>query len=132
MGKIIKNIILVLIGFLIISVLVAAFIGNDEVKEVPLSEITALIQDEKVESLQVNPSSIDAKLKDSDSKITATIGPSTEIPQYFIDSGIATDKISKVKIEFQNTSFATVLAGSILPFLIPFLLIGLFIYFLMR
>ncbi len=132
MGKIIKNIILVLIGFLIISVAIAAFIGEDNVREVPLSEVTSLIKEEKIESMVVGPGSLEAKVKDSDTKISAVVGNSTEVPQYFIDSGVSSDQISKVKIEFKNTSFATILAGSILPFLIPFILIGLFIYFLMR
>lgn len=132
MGKIIKNIILVLIGFLIISVAIAAFIGEDNIREVPLSEVTSLIKEEKIESMVVGPGSLEAKVKDSDTKISAVVGNSTEVPQYFIDSGVSSEQISKVKIEFKNTSFATVLAGSILPFLIPFILIGLFIYFLMR
>ena len=132
MGKIIKNIILALIAFLIIAVAVAAFIGEDDVREVPLSEITSLVKEEKIESLIVGPETLTIKVKDSDTKLSSTVGPSTEIPQYFIDSGVTTEQIAKVKIEFKNTSFATVLAGSILPFLIPFILIGLFIYFLMR
>lgn len=132
MGKIFKNIILVLIGFLVISVIAAAIIGEDNTREVPLSEITSLLRDERVESLQVNPGSIDADLKDTDENVTATISPNTEIPQYFIDSGVEQNKISNIRIEFKNTSFATMLAGSILPFLVPFVLIALFIYFLMR
>lgn len=132
MGKIIKNIILVLIGFLIISVAIAAFVGEENVREVPLSEVTSLIKEEKIESMVVGPGSLTAKVKDSDTELSSTVGSTTEIPQYFIDSGVTTEQIAKLKVEFKNTSFATVLAGSILPFLIPFVLIGLFIYFLMR
>jgi uncharacterized sporulation protein YeaH/YhbH (DUF444 family) len=54
MGKIIKNIILVLIAFLIISGIIAAFTDNSNVKVVPLSDITALINDNKVESIEVD------------------------------------------------------------------------------
>lgn len=132
MGKIIKNIILVLIGLLILSVIIASFITEDKVREVPLSEVTSLIKDQKVESIVVGPGSLSAKIKDSDTKLSSVVGTSTEIPQYFIDSGVNTDQISKVKIEFKNTSFTTILAGTVLPFLIPFILIALFIYFLMR
>ncbi len=132
MGKIIKNIILVLIGFLVISILIASFIKEDNVREVALSEVTSLIKEEKINSILVAPGSLTAEVKDSDTKLKATVGGNTEIPQYFIDSGVNSDQIAKVKVEFKNTSFATVLAGTILPFLIPFLLIALFIYFLMR
>ncbi len=132
MGKIIKNIILVLIVFLIVSVGIAAFISDDKVRDVPLSEVTNLIKEEKVSQIVVGPGSLTAQVKDSDTKLSSTVGGNTEIPQYFIDSGVSTDQISKVKIEFKNSSFATVLAGTILPFLVPFILIALFIYFLMR
>lgn len=132
MGKIIKNIILVLIGFLVISLLVASFMEEDKTKEVPLSEITSLLKEEKVNSLLVAPGNLTAEIKDSDTKLKAVVGSNSEIPQYFIDSGVSTEQISQVKIEFKNTSFATVLAGTILPFLIPFVLIALFIFFLMR
>jgi len=82
--------------------------------------------------LLVAPGKLTAEIKESDTKLEATISGNTEIPQYFTESGVTTEQISAVKIEFKNTSFATVLAGTILPFLIPFLLIALFIFFLMR
>ncbi len=132
MGKIVKNIILVLIVFLIVSVGIAAFINDDKVRQVPLSEVTSLIKEEKVSQIVVGPGNLTAQVKDSDTKLSSAVGANTEIPQYFIDSGVSTDQISKVKIEFKNSSFATILAGTILPFLIPFILIALFIYFLMR
>ncbi len=132
MGKIIKNIILVLIGFLILSVVVAAFTNNTEIKTVPLSEVTTLLNEDKVESLEVSSSTLVAKLKDSDTELKSNIGARTEIPQYFIDSGVSTERISSVKIEFKTPSTASQIAGAILPFLIPFVLIALFIYFLMR
>lgn len=132
MGKIIKNIILVLIAFLVFSVVIASFMEDKKVREVPLSEITTLLKEQKVNSLLVAPGKLTAEIKESDTKLEATISNNTEIPQYFIDSGVTTEQISNVKIQFKNTSFATVLAGTILPFLIPFLLIALFIFFLMR
>ena len=132
MGKIVRNIIIVLIGFLIISVVIAAFTNNKEVKTVPLSEITALLKDGKVESIAVNAATLETKLKESDDKLESNIGARTEIPQYFIDSGVSTDRIGEVKIEFETPGTASQVAGAILPFLIPFVLIALFIYFLMR
>ncbi|HMQ01928.1 MAG TPA: AAA family ATPase, partial [Candidatus Doudnabacteria bacterium] len=132
MGKIVKNIILVLIGFLVISVLIASFMEDDKTREVPLSEVTTLLKEEKITSLLIAPGNLTAEVRDSETKLKATVGSNTEIPQYFIDSGVSSEQIAAIKIEFKNTSFATVLAGTILPFLIPFLLIALFIFFLMR
>jgi cell division protease FtsH len=132
MGKIVKNLILVLIGFLIISGIVAAFTTDKDVKEVSISEITTLINENKVESLEVSSSTLTAKIKDSNTKLEAALGRTTEIPQFFTDSGVSPEKISGLKISYKNSSTAANVAGAILPFLIPFVLIALFIYFLMR
>jgi cell division protease FtsH len=132
MGKLIKNIILALIGFLILSVIVAAFTTGKEVKSVPLSEVANLIKSDKVESIDVNSDSISTKLKDSNDKLKSNIGARTDIPKYFVDSGVPADKIAGIKIEFITPGTASQVASAILPFLIPFVLIALFIYFLMR
>jgi cell division protease FtsH len=132
MGKIIKNIILVLIAFLIISGIIAAFTDNSNVKVVPLSDITALINDNKVESIEVDQDTLSAKVKDSDTRLQSALGRNTEIPQFFRDSGVDQAKISALKISYKNNSTAATIAGAVLPFLIPFVLIALFIYFLMR
>jgi cell division protease FtsH len=132
MGKIVKNIILILIGFLIISGIIAAFTGKTNTKSVPLSDITALIKDNKVESVEVDADSLTAKVKDSDTKLQSAVGKNTQIPQFFKDSGVEQDKINALKISYKNSSAAATIAGAVLPFLIPFVLIALFIYFLMR
>ena len=132
MGKIIKNIILVLIGFLIVSVVIASFTSDKETKNVPLSDVTKLIREDKVETLEVSSSKLETKVKDSDTKLTSNLGPNTDIPKYFSDSGVPAEKISAINIEFKNPSATSQVAGAILPFLIPFILIALFIYFLMR
>lgn len=132
MGKIVKNIILILIAFLIISGLIAAFTGKTDVSVVPLSDITALINEDKIESVEVGAESLLAKPKDSDSKLEAAIGRNTQIPQFFKDSGVAQDKLNTLKISYKNSSVAANVAGAVLPFLVPFVLIALFIYFLMR
>ncbi len=132
MGKIIKNIILALIGLLILSVIIASFTSKSDVKTVPLSEVTNLIKDDKIESLEVSSGELQAKLKDSDSKLKSNLGDRTEIPQFFIDSGVPAEKITQLKIDFKTPGTASQVASAILPFLIPFILIALFIFFLMR
>ncbi len=132
MGKIIKNIILILIGFLIISVVIAAFTTHKETKVVALSEVGQMIKDDKVETLEVSSSELEVKLKGDNTKQKANLGLNTDIPKYFVDSGVPADKLANVKIEFKTPSAASEVAGAILPFLIPFVLIALFIYFLMR
>jgi ATP-dependent Zn protease len=65
MGRIIKNIILILVGFLLISGLFAAFSNDTKSQTVPLSEIKNQINQDKVASLTVGDDAVTAKLKDS-------------------------------------------------------------------
>lgn len=132
MGKIVKNIIFMLIGFLLLVGIFAAFSDNTQTKQVPVSEIVNLVDQGKVDTLTVTDSSVTAKLKNGDTQEQAQIGGNENIITLLKDSGISTDKIRAVTIEYKSASFASSLAGAILPFLVPFLLISLFIYFLMR
>ncbi len=132
MGKIVKQILVVLVGFLVIFAIYAAFSDQTVSKNVSLSEIRDLIDQEKITALTVEPGSVTALRKDSEEKLKANIGANTEIPKFFADNGISTEKLGKLNIEFKNGSTAGVVAGAILPFLLPLILIGLFIFFLMR
>ncbi len=133
MGKIIKNVILVLIAVLIISGIVAALTTNTKVKSVPLSDITSLINQDKIESVEVQDDLLTATPKDSNAdKMQASLGRNTQIPQFFKDSGIEADKLKNLKIAYKNSGTVATIAGAVLPFLVPFVLVGLFIYFLMR
>ena len=132
MGKIVKNIILILIGFLILTAVFSSFTGNDKVKNVPVSEVTNLVQANKLEWVEVNGDTVTAKLRDSDTKLAARLGENTEFITLLKDSGVSPDTIRGLKVEYKNGSVAGNLAGSVLPFLLPFILISLVIYFLMR
>jgi len=132
MGKIVKNIILILIAFLIISGVIAAFTGKPTARTVPLSDITSMINDGKIDSIEVNQSTLTATAKDGGAKLQAALGQNTQIPEFFKDSGVDQSKINALKISYKNSSTAENIAGAVLPFLVPFVLIALFIYFLMR
>ncbi len=132
MGKIVRQIIFVLIGFLVLFGIYAALTSKGDVKSTSLSEVRDLVDQEKISSITVEPNDIIAERRDTKEKLQATIGANTQIPQFFKDNGISQEKISKVNIEFKNSSTAGAIAGQILPFILPLIVIGLFIYFLMR
>ena len=103
MGKIIKQIVLVLIGFLVIFAVYAAINNQTAAKNVSLSEIRDLIDQEKISSITVEPSSITAVRKDSNDKLKASIGQNTQIPQFFKDNGISQEKLAEtLGITFQQ------------------------------
>jgi cell division protease FtsH len=132
MSKIIKNILLILLGFLVLSYIFSAFSGTEKVNPVALSEISNLVDQEKVESISISEESLSAKLKDSDILQQAKLGPRTELTDFLKNRGVDPNKIAKVKIEYKNPSATSNLINNLLPFLLPFAVVGFFIYFLMR
>jgi cell division protease FtsH len=131
MGKIVKNIILVLIGFLFIAAIISAFSSDTKVKSVGIQQIADMIDQEKVTKAEISDSTVVATVKDSDTKLSANLG-NESFTTFLKDDGISSDKIRKANIEIKSTSVVGSIAGAVLPFLIPFVLIGLFIYFFMR
>ena len=131
MGKIVKNIIYIVIGFLVIITVFAAFSNNSGTKPVPVSEIVNLISQGKVDTISISDSSVTAQLKDSSTQETAILGQNS-FYDILKDSSVTADQLKNVKIEIKTSSTAANLAGAILPFLLPFILISLVIYFLMR
>jgi cell division protease FtsH len=131
MGKIVKNIIIVLVAFLIITAAVAAFSGNTKIQQKSISDIVSLVDQGKVSSLTINESTVTVKLKDSDVQESAQLG-GISIYDVLKNSGISTDKIRAVNIEVSQPTLWSSLAGPVLGFILPFALIALFIYFLMR
>jgi len=134
MGKIVKNIILILVGFLIVSAIFASFSGKSNTKPVSVSEIGSLINQDKVESIEVSESQITAKVKGTDELQVATFTGRTDPVEFFKNSGIDPAKLSpdKLKIEYKNPSTWSSVAGYILPILLPFILLSLIIYLFMR
>src|SRR5665213_2641740 len=132
MGKIVRNIILILLGFLFITGIFAAFGNNSKVTTVPVSAIVTLVDQGKVDTLTVSSDTVTAKLKDGSTPESAKLGPNDNILSILKDNGISIDKIRAVTIQNADVSLTSNLFNTILPFLIPFALISLFIYFLMR
>lgn len=132
MGKLVKNIILILIGFLIISGIFSIFSNESKTKTIPISEVVNLVDQGKVENLKVTDGEVSVKLKGSDVKQLAKIGGNTNIYEILDRNGIAKEKIRNANIEEKPASGWSSIASAVLPFLIPFIFISLFIYFLMR
>ncbi|MCL5009013.1 MAG: ATP-dependent zinc metalloprotease FtsH [Patescibacteria group bacterium] len=132
MGKFVKNILIILIGFLIISQIFALMQPDVKSKEVKISDIVNLVDQEKVDSLTVTDNQVTAKVKDSDTQEYASIGPNTNIYEILDRYGLAKDKIRKANIEEKPASAWSNFASSVLPFLIPFALVTVAIYFFMR
>ena len=133
MGKIVKNIIIVLVGFLLLTAVVSSFSSqSNPIQQVKISDIVNLVDQSKVDSLTVTDTTVTAQLKNNGGQQQAQLGSGESIVAQLKDSGISADKIRGLNIEYKSPGVWASLSGPILSILIPFVLISLFIYFLMR
>lgn len=132
MTKLIRNIFIILGIVLLLSVVANTFRTQTEIKQVPVTEITNLAKDGKIKSLVVDGDKVTASIKDSDTKLEATFISNSDISTFLKDNGVESDKIRDANIEYKASSGWSSFAGGILPFVVPFLLLSIFVYFLLR
>ena len=132
MGKFVKNIILVIIGFLIISGIIAIFTSNGSVTNVPLSVIKDKVNQDQIEQVNIKPDEVVAKLKNSNDKYSAKLGRDVQFTTFLKDNGVPSEKISAIKIEYDSNSVSSSILNAVLPFVFPLVLLGVVLYYFMR
>jgi cell division protease FtsH len=133
MWKIIRNILLVLVVFLLLTASLGGLgTFQSKPKPVAISDVLSAVGDGKVESIEITEDKLHAKLKNSDTILDSNLGKNTEFVTLLKDSGLSSEQIRQVKIEYKTPGFMSMLISGILPILLPFMLVLLVIYFLMR
>lgn len=134
MGKIVKNILLVLAALLILSSIFSSFSTEEKIKSIDNSnELINLVDQEKVESITVKEdNTVIMKIKDNDVKQSLKLGFGENVREVLKDSGISTEKIRRVKIDYVSSGPWTNFLNTVLPFLLPFAVVAVFIFFLLK
>lgn len=132
MEKLLKNISVVILVFLLLSGLMILYTGpGQKPQAITLSELVAEINADKVESITVESNDLAIALKDGgkqESRKETESSLTESLKNYGVDDG----KLNAVKLDVKGESSAAFWAGAILPFLIPFLLILAVLWFMMR
>ena len=132
MNKMIKNFFIFLAIFLLVA---AIFSGlgqmNQEEKKMGLGELVNKIENEKVSEIVVQGDSLKVTLED-DSTRTVAKETSESLSQTLKNLGVPSGKIAKANIQIESKSGFEYWATTLLPYLLPFLLLGVIIYFMMR
>ncbi len=132
MGNFSKTFIYALIIFVLISGLWALVQGQFvEKKEVTLSELVAEINEDRVEKITVEEDVLTVRLKDGAeqrSRKEAEVGLTETLKNYSVDQ----EKLKAVSLEVKALSGAGYWLGVMLPFLVPLLFIGFFIWWTAR
>ena len=131
MKNLFKNLVSFFLIFLIIAAIFSAFGFNSNTKTVGLDVLISRINNEEIDSVSVEGDKISLALKDGNKEIVKKESQDS-LTSLLKDLGVPADKISKINITIKDQSGWNYILMNILPFLIPFILIVLFLMYTMR
>ncbi|KKP90302.1 MAG: ATP-dependent zinc metalloprotease FtsH, partial [Candidatus Moranbacteria bacterium GW2011_GWC2_37_73] len=133
MEKLLKNVGFVVLFFLLASTIMILYSGpKQKPTEISLSELATQVNDGKVKSISVDGNSLTIELNDT-AKEKSIKEPQSSLTESLNNYGVDKEKIKDVKIDIKQASgFSAFASNILLPFLLPFLLIGAFIWFMLR
>lgn len=132
MKRFVKNIAIALLLFLLVAA-IFSFSSDDSgnAETVSLSRVAELVGSKQIEKIEVSENELLVALIDG-SKLKAKKEPESSLSESLLNLGVTTEALQNLNVEVKGPSGASVFVSVFLPFLIPLLLIGVFIYFLMR
>ncbi|MFA6106400.1 MAG: ATP-dependent zinc metalloprotease FtsH [Patescibacteria group bacterium] len=135
MSNLIKNFFIFFLIFVLIislfSVFQNGFNTGGETETVGVPALVAQINKGEVDKISVEGDNLVVRLKDGKEE-TVKKEPGESFSDIVKNYGVAPEKIAGISVEVKGESGSSFLIGSVLPFLLPLLLIGVFIYFMMR
>lgn len=132
MDKMLKNIAYIILVFLFVSGIIILYSSPaQKPKDVALSELVNQINDGKVKNISIDGNELQIELTDG-TKEKATKESESSLTESLSNYGVDKDKLKDVEVKIKEASSAAFWAGAVLPFLLPFILIGAFIWFMMR
>ena len=132
MKNIFKNFAIVVLVILMVAAFISLYTEpKQEVESVNIGKLIEEINQEEVQEIIIKGDILDITLN-SGAKQTTKKEPTESLSTLFKNLDVPTDKISKVNIQVQEETGFNFWLSTLLPFLIPFLLIGFFIYIMMR
>lgn len=128
-----KNIGFIVLFFLLASTIMILYSGPaQKPTNISLSELVTQINEGKVKDITVNGNDLDIVLKDNTKEVSVK-EPQSALTDSFSNYGVDKSQLQGVKIDIkQETGFSSFAKNILLPFLLPFLIIGLFIWFMLR
>jgi cell division protease FtsH len=132
MKNLIKNFAIFFIVFLLIVAAFSYSSGNlNEPKRIDIATLISQVENEEVEAIDIEGTKLSITLKDGTKEI-AKKESGEPLSQLLNNYDVDQDKVSKVKIDVTENEGMSFWLSTLLPFLLPLLIIGTFIYFMMR
>ncbi len=132
MRNILKNFFIFLLVFLMLAAIFSSFNTSlTSSKKVAFGALVEQIKKQEVAKIVVDGNKLAVTYKDN-STAKAQKEPEDSLSTTLKNYGVDPTLVSAVNIEIKEQSGMMFILGTLLPFLLPFLLIGLFLYFMMR
>jgi cell division protease FtsH len=132
MKNLFKNFAILLIVFLAVAMIFSSLNGGgSNVERIGTEKFIAQVKNEEVKSIVVEGTKMTVTLKDDKQQIVKKES-SESLSEVFKNYGVEPDKATKINIEIKENEGSAYFFANILPFLLPFLIIGVFIYFMMK
>jgi len=141
MKKLLQNFGIIILTLVVLAGIMSMIhVGEEKPKDVGINTLVAYVQDDKVEKVEIEKDTILVTVKDISTVAEDERGKQLKIKKEFGQSftelmenlGVPAEKIQSVDIRIkEDPAWKTVLLG-IAPFLFPFLIIGVFLYFMTR
>lgn len=132
MKSVFKNILVFLFVFLVVASLFSIFSdGTSKPELIGINNFISLIKDEQVKEMSVSGNKINLTLKSEDKKIVKK-EEGESLSDLLSNFSIPAEKLSGVDIKIIEEDAFKIFLISVLPFLIPFVLVAVFLFFMMK
>jgi len=128
-----NNFLTIFIILLLLTFLFSTFIENkEEDSSIPISEVSTLIKEGKVESLMIKGSEVEIKIKDEEKSKFTTKEETSSITETLSSYGVTPEELSSIKIEVKGNTGFLFWITVLIPILLPLIFIILLIYYLSK
>ncbi len=121
--------------FIVVFIIAGVFSFYDgkkqESKEISLVELSLKIKNDEVSKIEVSGDALNIELKNSETK-EAKKEKENSFTESMLNLGVSQEKLSQVSISIKDDTGSQFFISIILPFLIPFIFIAVFLWFMFR
>ena len=127
------NQIFIALGALFLIALIFAYLNSafEKPQIITLSELVSKINNSEVSKITIKNDDLEVILKDN-SKYSAKKEIESSLTETFKNYGVDSAKLSAIEIKIEQSVGFNFWVGTVLPLLLPFLLVGFLIWYMMR
>jgi len=131
MKSLLKNLAIFFLVFLVIAGIFSIFGTTSKTKIIGLNNLVSQINNDQVKNIDVEGDKLAVTLKDGNSE-SVKQEANGSLTSMLKDFGVAPEKMTAINITVKEPSTWDYILANVLPFLLPLILIGLFLMYTMR